>query len=97
MDAQVLVAQLGVALPLLGAHSLLAGPNSLQFGIRGCKRGNKIRITLAPSDTYSVELWRVKGAEVAQVGETVEGVYVDSLHDVLENLTGLYTRFNRPG
>ncbi len=91
MDHNVLIQQLGFALPMMGAKDLVASSDALQFRIRGSKLGNKIRITLAADDTYSVELWRVRGADVKQVGETVDGVYADSLHDVLAALTGLAT------
>jgi hypothetical protein len=87
-----LIRQLGPALPMMGARDLVETDDGLQFGIRGCRKGNKIRIALCPDDTYSVELWSVKGWDVSQIGETVELVHVESLHSVLESLTGLYVR-----
>ncbi len=89
---ETLIKQLGTALPMLGARDLVASGSALQFKIRGCKAGNKIRIALRPDDTYAVELWHVKGTNVFQVGETVEQVHADNLHAVLANLTGLDTR-----
>lgn len=91
MDAATLVRQLGTALPMLGARDLVASGSALQFGIRGCKRGNKIRITLRPDDTYSIELWKIRGADATQV-EEVGMVHADQLHDVLARMTGLSTR-----
>ncbi len=91
MDHKTLIKQLGTALPFLGAKDLVASENALHFKIRGCKKGNKVRISLAADDTYSVELWHVKGTNIFQVGETVDGVYCDGLHQTLESLTGLYT------
>ncbi len=80
---------------MMGAKDLVRGEDTrggatLQFKIgRNASGGNKIRISLAPDDTYSIELWHVKGTNVFQVGETVKGVYVDSLKRTLESLTGL--------
>lgn len=90
--AATLIRQLGTALPMMGASALVETECGLQFKIRGCREGNKVRISLRPDDTYAVELWHVKGTNVFQVGETTEMVYADSLHAVLESLTGLRTR-----
>lgn len=88
---QALLAQLGTALPMLGARDVVASENAIQFRIRGCKAGNKIRIELRPDDTYSVELWRVKGADTSMPA-SVDGVHADRLHTVLSSLTGLDVR-----
>jgi len=91
--ANTIRAQLGGALAMLGAKDLVGGESFLQFGIQGCKTVNKIRIELDPSDTYTVSFWKLNRktwicSEVAEV----DGVYVDSLHTVIENRTGLRTR-----
>ena len=80
---------------LLGAYQLAGGKNYLQFKIRGCNQINFVKITLDPSDTYTVEFWYIgrMAANVRKVAE-VEGVYCDQLHDVIENKTGLYTTFH---
>lgn len=91
--ASTIRSQLGVALAMLGANSLVALPNGLQFGIKGCKTVNKIVITLEPTDVYTVAFWRINArkfdmVQVAEVGE----VYADSLHSTIAAHTGLATR-----
>lgn len=80
---------------LLGASQLVGGENFLQFSIKGCRKINKIRIELDPSDTYTVQFWKIgRGGENVQKIAEREGVYCDNLHDVIELETGLYTTFH---
>ena len=80
------------ALFMLGAHTLLAGHESLQFGIRGCRTINRVRISLTPLDVYRVEFEKVtqRGMRIVTVS-THDDVYCDQLHDLIEAQTGLYT------
>jgi hypothetical protein len=90
--AETIREQLGaVTLAMLGAHQLAGDDNSLQFAIKGSRRVNKIRIVLDDDDTYTVEFWKVRGADWRKVAEH-SGVYVDQLHELIERETGLYTR-----
>jgi hypothetical protein len=90
--AATLIKQIGNGtFAMLGAGPIVALPNGIQFSIKGCKRGNKLVITLTPHDLYDVELWKVRGVKFNKI-EDLTGVYVDSLHHVIETLTGLYTR-----
>lgn len=99
IETSTLIHQLGTALQMLGAKDLVeSGPYplthgvfALQFRIRGCKRGNKLLITLRLDDTYSIELWQVKArwCNVFQVGETLDMVHADGLHQAIESMTGL--------
>ena len=41
-------------------------------------------------DTYTMEFTRVRKMELLPV-ETIEDVYFDSLQDIFERVTGLYT------
>ena len=94
--AREIMRQLGPqAVALLGANSIVGGENFLQFSIRGCRKINKIRIELDPSDTYTVSFWHIGrgGENVRKIAER-EGVYCDMLHDVIESETGLYTTFH---
>lgn len=69
---------------------------TLRFKFKMCSKANLIRITLDPSDTYTVEFikqgrlsrktFTVKSSTV----KVVDGVYNDMLRDVFENFTGLY-------
>jgi len=93
--------QLGsVTLSMLGAYHLAGDANSLQFGIKGCRRINKIGIRLDPDDTYTIEFWRIGKLTVRHgtVSENIvkvssyQGVYVEDMHDVIKEETGLETR-----
>lgn len=51
---------------------------------------NAVKITLDPSDTYTVKFIRI-GRSKLTVIEEVSNVYCDMLQDVFESATGLYT------
>lgn len=91
--------QLGSALRMIGAKNLAGDANSLRFSImRGAKDGiNKIIIRLDPSDTYTVEFWKIGRAPAFKCDQisTHSDIYVDSLHDLIERVTGLATRMPR--
>jgi hypothetical protein len=101
--AEIIRQQLGhKALYILGARDLIATDRGLRFTIRGCQKANRIEITLDADDTYTVRVSRFSPARFnrrtmsfsAMKDTTVsnhEGVYVDSLHRVIESATGLYT------
>ena len=84
------------ALFLLGAKILVATETGLQFRIgRNAKSVNQIVINLDPSDTYTVEFRRTQSRKTgytSKIVSSLEGVYVDMLHDVIESGTGLATR-----
>ena len=88
MIANIIKDQLGhKALYMIGAKDLTGSENALSFRIgRNCKSVNAIKITLEPSDTYTVEFLR--GSKVVA---KCEDVYCDSLHQVIERHTGMYT------
>lgn len=98
-EIETLIAQLGRGtLAMLGASALVAGDDTtsgdpmIQFKIRGCKEGNKLRIIYRRAlDAYDVELWHVRGTNVFEVAST-SLVYADALHATIERLTGLRTR-----
>lgn len=88
----------GRALFMLGAKDLTAADGYLQFKVgRNSKSVTHIRVTLdRASDTYTVTAYRArrkKGEVVPEIKvlETCDQVYADSLHSVLESLTGMYT------
>ena len=103
--AQTIANQLGrAALALLGAHTFVDLGDGLQFGIRGCEAINRIEIVLDPCDTYTVHFAKVEverhkknGIGFAEITitrvNTVTDVYCDMLHDIIEEETGLLTRF----
>ena len=77
---------------MTGARHLLGGPKALQFKIgRGAKDGiTNVQITLDPSDTYTVQFWRIHGTHMTLV-RSVSDVYGDSLRTVFTCATGMHT------
>lgn len=72
---------------MMGAKNLCGDATSLQFKICGSKVTH-IRVTLDPSDTYTVAFIRVRGRKVTELASE-EGVYADSLNRVIASNTGL--------
>lgn len=92
---KTILAQLGGGrfTAMTGAKSFAGDETSLSFRLpasltRG--RASGMRITLAGDDTYTLETFRVVKFEV-RVIETVQGIYVDALHRVFTEMTGLDT------
>lgn len=85
------------ALFMLGASNLLGTENSLEFKIgRNAKGVTHIKITLDPSDTYTVEFAKRRMNHKTFVLDVkvlakIDDVYVDMLHSVIEEYTGMYT------
>ena len=89
--ARTIAAQIGNrAFFMMGAKNLLASERALQFKVgRNAKAVTHVTVTLAADDTYTVRFDRVRKYVAKPVAE-VEGVYVDSLRQVIESNTGLY-------
>lgn len=79
----------GRALYMMGAYYLAGNSDSLQFSIKGSRVCNKIVIKLDPSDTYTVQFWKIRGVNCRLVSER-SNVYADMLHRIIEKETGLY-------
>jgi len=103
MIAQTIVGQLGnVCLSMLGAHTLVDLKDGLLFQIQGSERVDAVQIILHPSDTYIMTFWKIQKetrrltAEIPfttvrwEVVRTIDQVYWDMLHDLIEEETGLY-------
>ena len=79
---------------MMGAKNLMGDDNCLSFKIgRNPNNITHIKVTLDPSDTYTVDfikIRKVKGTIYRTIVETCSDVYVDSLHNVIESGTGLY-------
>jgi hypothetical protein len=91
--AQTIVKQLGNGtLAMLGAKDLVAFENGLQFRIgRNPMKVAKLAIYLRADDTYAVRAYRKERGFYVDGGDAA-GVYVDSLHATIEDMTGLRTR-----
>ena len=89
--ANIIKKQLGnKALTMMGAKNLVAGDNYLSFRIgRNSKGINYIKIILNPKDLYDLEFGSIRGMNY-KVKYEAKDVYVDMLHDVIENNTGMY-------
>lgn len=85
--------QLGRAtLAMLGARDLVLVENGVQFAIQGSPRKvSKVRIVLEPDDSYAVEFYTGRGINIRPLA-AYDGIYVDGLHELIEQETGLYTR-----
>lgn len=82
--------QLGrAALFMMGAKNMVIDATSLQFKIAGSPKATHVKITLDPSDTYTVEFTKVRKFNVTPVA-SVSCVYADQLHKIIESNTGLY-------
>lgn len=92
--AETILAQLGGNRFKLmtGAHSFSYGEKCLTFRLKSNPKNIKgVRITLDPSDTYTMEFLQLKKMEV-KVASSASFVYCDMLQEVFTSNTGLYTR-----
>ena len=92
--AATILAQLGGRqfLAMTGAKNLLAGERELTMRLgSNATRTTHLRVALDASDTYTVNLLRVRGTTVRTL-VTGEGIYADGLRGFVEEHTGLRTR-----
>ncbi len=76
---------------MTGAKNFLDHGNALSFKIgRNSSRANKVKVTLDPDDTYTVEFGRFQKLEYKTL-ETKSGVYNDMLQSIFTAYTGLDT------
>jgi len=79
---------------MTGARDFVAWTNGLTFRVPGTmtrKRINAVRITLEPSDTYTVVFFAIRGVTVKEVSKH-EDIYADMLGELFRDVTGLETR-----
>lgn len=94
--AKTILSQLGGARALgvmTGAYGYAGGDDFLSFRwkVRGRDGIKAVRITLDPSDTYTIRLYTLTGRLV----DTLTDVYNDGLVDAIERRTGLALRAPR--
>lgn len=75
---------------MVGAHSLVALPNGLQLGFKGCTKGNTLIIKLNGWDLYDIELWKIT-KKFCKKMDGGNDIYFDKLQEWFTNATGLYT------
>jgi hypothetical protein len=79
------------AFAMMGASNIMITENGLQWKVgKNSKKVTHVTVTLDSGDTYTVKFQKVgRNCRVSDLG-TSEGVYVENLHEVIENNTGLY-------
>ena len=89
--ARTIQIQIGAdAFRMMGTNHQVGDEKSLMFNIKGCRAFNKIRVTLDPSDTYTVEFIKVGKAPTFKITtESHAGIYADALKSLIEEHTGL--------
>lgn len=94
--AKVILEQLGGRkfIVMTGARDLLALDSGLIFSLSATttkNRINRVRITLTPADTYTIEFLAIHGKTVKEVYKA-EDIYNDQLVELFEEHTGLFTK-----
>lgn len=95
--AATILSQLGgnKFLAMTGAKNLLNGGDYLQFDLPAIMtkgKANKFRVTLEPSDTYTLTAMKYSRRTFdCKTLETASDVHCDNLREVFERMTGLYT------
>jgi hypothetical protein len=89
--AREIADQIGTAaFRMMGAKDLVADDKSLLFAIKGCRKYNKIRVTLQGNDLYLVEFIKIGRKPLYTVSvETRLDVYAEDLKPLIERETGL--------
>ena len=91
--SKTILAQLGGQrfIAMTGANSFTGSTSTLTFRLPKNSKGVKgVRITLDPTDTYTVEFLAMRKFEVVMLAKC-EGVYCDMLREVFTDNTGLAT------
>ena len=83
------------ALAMLGASRFVQFGNGLRFDFKGCKKYNKIQISLDDNDTYTLMFVNVRGFSIES--DSISGVQAESLLETIELRTGLYTSLEPRG
>jgi hypothetical protein len=76
---------------MIGAKDFGVGENVAQFkwAAKARNGANSIRIVLDPSDTYTMEFYKIRAGN-AKLVKSFSDVYADSLKRIFESETGLY-------
>lgn len=92
--ANTIIAQLGGRRfsVMVGMKNPVALESGVMFNIgTGAKSGiNRVVVRLMPSDTYTVEFWKIGRSKAAKIEEH-EDVYAEDLQAIFTAATGFYT------
>lgn len=89
--ARIILNQLGGNrfVAMTGAKDFVTTDNAISFRIgRNTSEANKVRITLEPTDTYSVEFFQLRGIDCSTISR-FEFIHVEELGDIFTRITGL--------
>jgi hypothetical protein len=75
-------------LAMLGAHTLVEASDSLTFRVRGSRFANCVKVTLDPSDTYTVEFFKITRHRFPTV-KSLSFVHAPELRRVIGDTLGL--------
>lgn len=92
--ANTILQQLGGGkfIAMTGSSNFLGSADALTMKLaRNTSGGTHMRITLAPSDTYTIEVLKFR-KHVCSTVRTLDNVYFDQLQPIFTDLTGLHTR-----
>ncbi|PNX50113.1 MAG: hypothetical protein BV458_13770 [Thermoplasmata archaeon M9B2D] len=81
------------AFAMMGASNIMITKNGLQWKVgKNSKKVTHVTVTLEASDTYTVKFQKVGRSPSFKVTDiaTAEDVYVENLHQVIQDNTGLY-------
>lgn len=76
---------------MIGANNYTGDSSSVWFRFKArAKNGaNRFKVTLDPSDTYTIEFSSVRGTSF-KVKETLSDIYAEDLVRIFQEKTGLY-------
>ncbi len=79
---------------MVGVKTFIASNDGVSFQFKGSRKMNYVKITLDPSDTYTMTLYKFmpKKMELKKIVE-FDGLFWDQLKPVFERETGLYLSF----
>jgi hypothetical protein len=91
--AQTIAQQLGhKTLFMIGAKNLIAGKDYLQMRLgRNSGNWNSLKIALNGLDLYDMTFYKIRKLSVTKK-KTIDNIYCDQLHDIIETETGLRTK-----
>ena len=90
--SQTIASQLGrKTLLMIGAKNLMAGQDYLQLKLgRNAGGWNALKIALNGLDLYDLTFYRICKSIITSE-KTIDNIYCDQLHDIIENETGMRT------
>jgi hypothetical protein len=94
--ARIILEQLGgrTFTAMTGSHALVAHRDALSMRLRrNVASAQYLKITLDPSDTYTMEFTRFHArSNTLKTVRRIEGQYCDQLQERFTEVTGLHTR-----